>query len=234
MIRIDKFFSETGTLSRTETAKAIKFGQIFVDGEKVKTSDIKIDEKKAVVTYLGQVVNYQKYVYIMLNKPQGVISATEDKSQKTVLDLLPDKYKKMNLFPCGRLDKDTLGLVILTNDGESGHKALAPKSHVKKTYLFECADNLSSADVVKIEQGVLLKDGYLTKPCEIEMINCKKGKITLTEGKYHEIKRMLGAVGNKITYLERISFGGIILDSSLKRGEWRELNCQEINIFCKK
>lgn len=234
MIRLDKFFSETGTLSRSETAKAVKLGQILVDGERVKTSDVKINENKSVVTYLGQVINYQKYVYIMLNKPEGVISATEDKSQKTVLDLLPEKYKKMNLFPCGRLDKDTLGLVILTNDGESGHKALAPKSHVKKTYLFECADELSSENEFKIEQGILLKDGYITKPCEIEMIDSKKGKITLTEGKYHEIKRMLGAVGNKITYLERISFGDIMLDANLKRGEWRELNSQEIKLFCKK
>ena len=167
----------------------------------------------------------------MLNKPLGVVSATEDKIHKTVLDLVDEKYKKYNLFPCGRLDKDTLGLVILTNDGESAHRALSPKKHVTKTYKFECAEDLTSDQILSIESGVTLKDGYTTKPCKITEYKDCKGYITLTEGKYHEIKRIFGANHNKITYLERVSFGKITLDETLPRGSFRELTPKEIEQF---
>ena len=163
----------------------------------------------------------------MLNKPEGVVSATEDRVQKTVLDLLPEKYRKMGLFPCGRLDKDTLGLMLLTNDGKIAHNLLAPKRHVSKVYFFECADPLDKASEHKIENGILLKDGYMAKPCRIHMKEKTKGYIQLTEGKYHEIKRMFGAVGNKITFLERVNFGPLELDKNLARGEWRELTEEE-------
>lgn len=228
MIRLDKFFTETATLSRSEAGVAIKRGLVKVDGEIIKKPDYKINELNAKVEYNGKDIKYQKFVYIMLNKPQGVVSATEDTKQKTVLDLLPEKYKKLGMFPCGRLDKDTLGLVILTNDGESGHRLLAPKSHVSKTYKYICADPLDIKSKVKIENGIELRDGQVTKPCIIKMDTSTEGKITLTEGKYHEIKRLFGAVGNKIVYLERISFGSLILDVNLKRGEWRELTDSEI------
>lgn len=229
MIRLDKFFTETATLTRSEAGKAIKAGLVIVDGKVIKKPDCKIDETKARVVYNGEHINYKKFVYIMLNKPEGVVSATEDTKQKTVLDLLPEKYKKMGLFPCGRLDKDTLGLILLTNDGTSAHNLLAPKKHVSKTYKYECAEFLSKQNKHKIEQGIELKDGFVTKPCKIEILNDKSGYITLTEGKYHEIKRMFGAISNKITYLERVSFGSLILDENLKRGEWRELTEEEIN-----
>ena len=233
MIRLDKFFTETGTLTRSEAGNAIKKGLVTVNGEVIKKPDCKINETSSKVTYCGEVIKYQKYVYIMLNKPNGVVSATEDARQKTVLDLLPEKYKKMGLFPCGRLDKDTLGLVILTNDGASSHKLLSPKNHVAKVYHFNCADPLDKQSEHKIEQGILLKDGYVTKPCKIHMKEKKVGYIELTEGKYHEIKRMFGAVGNKITYLERVSFGAIKLDENLKRGEYRNLTEQEIKDLLK-
>ena len=164
----------------------------------------------------------------------GVVSATEDKVQKTVLDLLPEKYQKMGLFPCGRLDKDTLGLVLLTNDGKLAHNLLAPKKHITKVYYFECAEKLDKHNEHKIEGGIELKDGYITKPCKIHMKDDTKGYIELTEGKYHEIKRMLGAVSNKITFLERVNFGPLELDTNLQRGQWRELTEQEIKDLIKK
>ena len=233
MIRLDKFFTETATLSRSEANAEIKKGRVTVDGEIIKKPDCKINEQTAKVIYNGQVINYNKYVYIMLNKPSGVVSATEDARQKTVLDLLPQKYKKMGLFPCGRLDKDTLGLVILTNDGISAHKLLAPKKHVSKVYYFECAEELTKHNEHKLEAGILLKDGYVTKPCRIHMKEKNRGYIQLTEGKYHEIKRMFGAVGNKITFLERTNFGALALDPTLQRGEFRELTNLEVEQLIK-
>lgn len=228
-MRLDKFFTETATLSRREAIEQIRKGKVQVNGIVVIDSATKINENTDVIVYDGNIVSYQKYVYIMLNKPEGVVSATEDTNQKTVLDLLPDKYKKLGLFPCGRLDKDTLGLVMLTNNGELAHNLLSPKKHVQKTYRYNCANPLSNESKQKIENGLMLADGYITKSCKITKINDTIGDITLTEGKYHEIKRLFGAVGNKITYLERISFGPLKLDVSLKRGEWRELTINEID-----
>ena len=163
----------------------------------------------------------------MLNKPEGYVSATEDGYEKTVLDLLPEEERRKNLFPCGRLDKNTLGLMILTNDGENAHKLLSPKNHVSKTYRFKSKLPISKEDKQRLEDGIDI-GGYLTKPCKIELFDgSASGDITITEGKYHQIKRMLEAVDNKITYLERIAFGTISLDSSLGRGEWRYLTENE-------
>ena len=227
-MRLDKFFTQTGTLSRSGATKAIKTGQVKVNNIIQKKADFKIDENKDTISLNDQVIKYQKYVYIMLNKPDGVVSATEDKKQKTALDLLPEKYQKLNLFPCGRLDKDTLGLMLLTNDGQTAHNLLSPKKHIKKTYFYRCIEPLSLKNKHKIELGITLKDGYTTKPCCIKLIDETSGEITLTEGKYHEIKRLFGAVGNKIIFLERISFGTLILDKSLARGTYRELNEEEL------
>lgn len=228
-MRLDKFFTETATLSRSEAVSEIKRGRVKVNNITITKPDFKINESTDEVLYDGQKVEYQKYVYLMLNKPLGVVSATEDKQYKTVLDLVPEKYKKMGLFPCGRLDKETSGLVILTNDGDRAHKWLSPKSHVSKTYLYECAEALSNEDKEKIELGITLRDGYTTKPCKIEKQTETKGTITLTEGKYHEVRRMFGAVANKITVLKRISFGGLGLDKSLSSGEYKELTAKELN-----
>lgn len=230
-MRLDKFVSNNTSLSRSEASSQIKKGKVCVDGEKITSPDFKIDENKNVISLNGDVIYYQKFTYIMLNKPQGVVSATTDTRDKTVLDLLPQEYKKQNLFPCGRLDKDTLGLVILTNNGVGAHKLLSPKNHVTKEYEYECADPLNFDDKKKIEQGILLKDGYTAKPCTIKQITPHKGIITLTEGKYHEIKRMFGAVGNKITFLKRISFGSIKLDTKLEYGQFRPLTEEEKSIF---
>ena len=229
-MRIDKFFSEIGMFTRRESADRIKRGLVTVNGVTVKKSDVKIDENKDEVRYMGEIVVYKKFVYVLLNKPQGVVSATEDGRDKTVLDLLPVDMQKLNLFPCGRLDKDTVGLVILTNDGVSAHNNLSPKRHVTKKYFFETADPFSCEDITAIEKGITLLDGYTTKPCKIEKISEKSGYISLIEGKYHEIKRLFGARKNKITFLERVSFGNIFL-GDLPRGKWRFLTEEEEKIF---
>lgn len=229
-MRVDKFLSEMGKASRTESAKLAKSGKITVNGVIIKKADIHIDPYKDEVKLLGQVVSYKKYTYIMMNKPEGYVSATEDGREKTVLDLLNDEERKKDLFPCGRLDKNTLGLVILTNDGEGAHRLLSPKHHVSKVYHFKSKLPIFEQDIIALEQGVDI-GGYVTKPCKISLASDTEGEIILTEGKYHQIKRMLEAIGNKITYLERISFGEIALDPKLARGEWRHLTIEEENLL---
>lgn len=231
-MRLDKFFSQTGTLTRSQVQKQLKLGKVTVNGETIKKADYKVDPDKDEIRYNENKIVYRRFVYIMMNKPRGVVSATEDRDQKTVLDLLPEDLLKFNLFPCGRLDKDTTGLVVLTNDGISAHNALSPKKHVEKKYSFETADAYSDADVTAIESGITLKDGYSTKPCKIERISETEGYIYLTEGKYHEIKRLFGARSNKITKLERIGFGKLEI-GDLPEGAWRYLTEEEISWFVK-
>ncbi len=231
-MRLDKFFSQTGTLTRSQAQKQLKLGKVTVNGETIKKADYKVDPDKDEIRYNDDKIVYRRFIYIMMNKPRGVVSATEDRDQKTVLDLLPEDLLKFDLFPCGRLDKDTTGLVVLTNDGISAHNALSPKKHVEKKYSFETADTYSDADVTAIESGITLKDGYSTKPCKIERISETEGYIYLTEGKYHEIKRLFGARSNKITKLERIGFGKLEI-GDLPEGDWRYLTEEEISWFTK-
>ncbi len=231
-MRLDKFFSQTGTLTRSQVQKQLKLGKVTVNGETIKKADYKVDPDKDEIRYNENKIVYRRFVYIMMNKPRGVVSATEDRDQKTVLDLLPEDLLKFDLFPCGRLDKDTTGLVVLTNDGISAHNALSPKKHVEKKYSFETADAYSDADVTAIESGITLKDAYSTKPCKIERISETEGYIYLTEGKYHEIKRLFGARSNKITKLERIGFGKLEI-GDLPEGDWRYLTEEEISWFAK-
>ncbi len=231
-MRLDKFFSQTGTLTRSQAQKQLKLGKVTVNGETIKKADYKVDPDKDEIRYNEDKIVYRRFIYIMMNKPRGVVSATEDRDQKTVLDLLPEDLLKFDLFPCGRLDKDTTGLVVLTNDGISAHNALSPKKHVEKKYSFETADAYSDADVTAIESGITLKDGYSTKPCKIERISETEGYIYLTEGKYHEIKRLFGARSNKITKLGRIGFGKLEI-GDLPEGDWRYLTEEEISWFTK-
>ncbi len=219
-----------GKATRTESGKLARAGKLLVNGAIVKKADIHIDPEKDIVSLNGVTVNYKKYTYIMLNKPEGYVSATDDEREKTVLDLLPSEERRLGLFPCGRLDKNTLGLVILTNDGDSAHRCLSPKHHVDKIYKFECKLPLTQESAELLEKGIDI-GGYFTKPCKIKLYNETSGEITLTEGKYHQIKRMLEAVDNKITYLERLSFGGIYLDNTLERGQWRYLTDNEEKLF---
>ncbi len=231
-MRLDKFLSVTATATRSESGKAARGGRILVNGVACKNASIHIDPDNDVVIYNGERVVYRKYTYIMLNKPKGLVSATEDNNDKTVLELLPEKLRGIGLFPCGRLDKNTVGLMLLTDNGELGHKLLAPKSHVSKTYGFECLYELSDDDVKALENGVYIAGGYLTKPAKIKLYDGRlSGEITITEGKYHQIKFMFETVKNKITELERLTFGPLAKDEKLARGEWRYLTDSEVEML---
>lgn len=233
-MRLDKFFTHAGLLSRKECALAVKRGRVNVNGKVITDPAVHINENEDDITFDGVRVGYSKYVYIMLNKPKGYVSSSDEPGEHTVLELLPDNIVKCNVFPSGRLDKDTTGLMIITNDGASSHRALAPKSHVEKTYAYECADMLTDSDVERMKKGITLADGYTTMPCDIVKKTDTSGVITLKEGKYHQIKRMFGACGNKITSLKRLTFGDIKLDESLEVGTWRYLTDDEINSFTQK
>ncbi len=227
-MRLDKMISECGIASRSEVAKAARAGSITVDGAPVRRADVKVDPEHQEVIYCGTRVVWRRFVWLMLNKPDGYISATEDgRGDPVVTDLLPAEYRKMGVFPCGRLDKHTLGLMLLTNDGTLSHRLLAPKSHVTKQYGFRVKFQLSQEDVTSLESGVDI-GGYVTKPCRVTLRGEKEGIIAITEGKYHQIKLMMEAVHNQIVYLERLTFGKLSLDPALSRGEWRELTSEEI------
>ena len=227
-MRLDKFLSVTATATRSEAGKAARAGQITVNGVPVKKADVQIDPDKDRVTYCGPPVAYKQYHYVLLNKPDGYVSATEDGRDPTVLELLPPQYTAFGLFPCGRLDKHTLGLMLLTDDGDTAHRLLSPRRHVSKRYAFRCKFPLTKEECERFREGLVLEDGYETKPADIELNeDMRSGVITLVEGKYHQIKRMLEALHNQITYLERISFGPLTLPVDLDRGEWRELTPEE-------
>ena len=231
-MRIDKLLSELGIASRKEAAKVARSGGIAVDGAMVKDLSKHIDPDKCRVTYLGREVIYQKYTYVMLNKPTGYVSATDDKSMPYVTELLPEELRRRELFPVGRLDRDTVGLMILTNNGQLAHSLLSPKHHVKKEYYFTSAEPLDADAESAFIEGITLADGYECKPAELYLDEGRReGRIVLTEGKYHQIKRMIASRDNRVTSLERISFGGIPLDKSLARGEWRYLTDEEISLL---
>ena len=225
-MRLDKFIVESGLATRTEISKAAKNGAVSVNGVVVRRASGHIDPVCDKVTYCGKEVIYREFSYIMLNKPTGYVSARTDDLSPTVIELLPPELQRIGLFPCGRLDKNTLGLMLLTNNGPLSHKLLAPKNHVDKKYRFETKFPISEADVAELQSGVDI-GGYFTAPCIVEMTGEKSGYITLTEGKYHQIKLMAEAVHNQITYLERVTFGPIALDTTLERGEWRYLTPEE-------
>ena len=228
-MRLDKFLSVTGTLSRSDAKRAIRAGRVSVGGIAARSGELQLDPEKERVCLDGREIIYRRATYIMLNKPEGYVSATDDPRDKTVLELLPDELRRLNLFPCGRLDKYTLGLMLITDDGELSHRLLAPKSHVSKNYRFRAEKPVSESDRLLLESGVHIEGGYLTKTARVTLDDSSSGGIiTICEGKYHQIKQMLEAVSNKITYLERVSFGPLTLDEQLARGEWRFLTEEEI------
>ncbi|MBR3715900.1 MAG: rRNA pseudouridine synthase [Clostridia bacterium] len=228
-MRLDKFLVSTGCVTRSEASKLCRAGKVTVNGHPEKDSSVKIDPEADIVSVGGKAVEYRKYTYIMLNKPEGVVSATED-GDVTVIDLLPQELRRIGLFPCGRLDKNTHGFVLITNHGELSHFLLSPKHHVRKEYYFETKFPISEEDKAALEKGVDI-GGYVTAPCVVRLEGEKKGVITLTEGKYHQIKLMMTAVHNQITFLKRISFAEIALDSTLDEGSWRYLSEYEIEIL---
>ena len=228
-MRIDKFISDSGIASRRECAAAAKRGQVLIDGVPVRDASRHIDPEAQTVVYMGREVSYRKFTYVMLNKPEGYVSATEDSRLPVVTELLSDELRRIELFPVGRLDRDTVGLMILTNNGQLAHTLLSPKRHVEKKYFFKCAEPLAQGAEDQFLNGVTLADGYECKSAVIEPSEDRlSGVITLTEGKYHQIKRMIAASGNRVTYLERITFGTLALDTNLERGQWRFLTDNEI------
>lgn len=227
-MRLDKLLSVTASATRSEAGKAARAGRITVNGVPVRRADVQVDEHRDRVALDGVPVVYKPYRYVLLNKPDGYVSATEDGRDPTVLELLPPLYTTLGLFPCGRLDKHTLGLMLLTNDGELSHRLLSPRRHVAKRYAFRCKFPLTREECARFREGLVLEDGYETKPADIVLDEgAKSGVITLVEGKYHQIKRMLESLHNQITYLERISFGPLTLPDTLERGQWRELTPEE-------
>ena len=227
MERLDKRLVGTGNWSRKEAKELVKAGRVAVNGQVVRKSEDKVDDS-ALITVDGNPIEAAGPVYIMLHKPAGLVSATEDAREKTVLSLLPERYQKLGLFPAGRLDKDTEGLLLMTNDGALAHRLLAPKSHVDKVYYVEVDGILDKLDCVAVEQGMTLGDGYVCLPGHLEPLkDGRSALITIHEGKYHQIKRMMLALHNQITELERISFGPLTLPPTLARGDWRELTPEE-------
>ena len=236
MKRLDKFLVEMSVASRSTIKDMAKKGRITVNGQIVKASDTKIDESADVVAVDGQVIAFSSTEYFMLNKPAGVITATLDKKAKTVLDLL-DERTRNDLFPIGRLDKDTEGLLLITNDGDLAHRLLAPKKHVDKVYYADIRGVVTDEHVRQFASGLTLSDGTAVMPGELVVLDvdstAKTSRIRLTihEGKFHQVKRMFEAVGTEVTYLKRLSMGPLSLDENLLPGEYRRLTDEEINML---
>ena len=233
MIRLDKFLSEMSGWTRSEVKKIVRTGSVTVDGNEVKKPETKIDEKLSIVRVDGRQIKYNKYEYYMLNKPKGFVSATTDREHKTVVDIISSSEKK-DLFPVGRLDIDTEGLLLITNDGELAHRLLSPKNHVEKTYYVEVSGILDDADVDAVEKGLDIGEEKNTIPAKMEILktdiqnNISSCYLTIHEGKFHQVKRMMKKLGKTVTYLKRVSMGSLILDSKLKKGNYRKLTEQEI------
>lgn len=234
--RVDKLLGHVGIGTRTEIKAMVKAGRIRVNGQLVKDpgSHVKPDLDRIEVD--GQPVVYREFIYLMMNKPQGVISATEDQYTNTVLDLLTPEHRAFHPFPAGRLDKDTEGLLLLTNDGQLAHQLLSPKKHVPKTYYATIDAEVSAADADAFRQGVTLDDGYRTMPGELTILRAgptSEIELTIHEGKFHQVKRMFEAVGKHVTYLKRISMGALPLDPALALGEYRELTAAELALLAR-
>lgn len=229
-MRLDKFLCEMNIGTRSQVKAYLKQGLVTVNGILVKDSDTKLDENRDIVTYRGEELHYQQYHYYMLNKPQGVVTATKDNVSKTVMELLPLEIRK-KLFPVGRLDKDTEGLLLLTDDGALSHRLLSPTNHVDKTYLVTIAKPLTFEACKNLEEGVDIGEAHPTRPAIVEILNKSQILLTIQEGRFHQVKRMLKAVDNEVTALKRISFGGLKLDESLMPGESRELSELEVKLL---
>ena len=226
-MRLDKFLCDTAGLTRTEAKNAVKKGQIAVNGQVQKAADFKVKENEDTVTFQGKPLSYAAFHYYMLHKPAGVITATEDKKESTVMDILKEEKVK-NLFPVGRLDKDTEGLLLITDDGELAHNLLSPKKHVDKEYLVKVRDSISEEDCKKLSEGVDIGDEKPTAPAKVERVAEKEILLTIREGRFHQVKRMLQAVGNEVVYLKRLSMGSLRLPEDLKKGAYRPLSEEEI------
>lgn len=226
--RIDKIIASTGKLSRSETKKAAKKGSITVNGKAIKDCSAKISNND-VLMLNGEQIFYRKFIYVMLNKPKGYVCSTDDPSSPIVNLLLTPELQKLNLFSVGRLDKNTTGLVILTNDGDLAHRLISPAKHVSKVYIATTLHRISQDTINKFKDGVVLEDGYKCMPATLEELENTVCRVTIKEGKYHQIKRMFEAEGNKVLELNRVSIGGLQLDKGLKLGNFRLLDDSEVH-----
>ena len=232
-MRLDKYLVSCALGSRTEVKNFLKSGRVTVNGKKEKSAKLQINEETDEFCFDGQKLDYEEFVYYMMNKPQGVISATEDPKHKTVLDLLDDYARAKEVFPVGRLDIDTHGLLLLTNDGKLAHALLSPKHHVDKTYLAQINGVMTDADVETFAKGIPLKD-FSCQPAKLELVSIDREKeeslvrVTIAEGKFHQVKRMVAYCGKEVVDLQRLTMGTLILDENLKRGEWRRLSKEEL------
>lgn len=231
MERIDKIISSQGKYSRSEIKKLASQGRIKINDNIVKKVNEKIDIETSTIYIDNEKLDFKRNIYLILNKPKGYISASEDRSQKTVLDLIPEKYFRKGLFPAGRLDKDTTGMMIITDDGEFAHNILAPRKHIEKTYRVQIDIDITEEMKEKFKQGIVLKD-HVCCPATIIVEDKNTALITITEGKYHQIKRMFGCFGAKVVNLHRISMGGLQLPSDLEEGQCRELTKEELEKVC--
>ena len=232
-MRLDKFLVACAVGSRTDVKNFLKAGRVTVNGKKGKSAKLQINEEADEICFDGQVLHYEEFVYYMMNKPQGVISATEDPKHKTVLDLLDDLARSKEVFPVGRLDIDTHGLLLLTNDGQLAHALLSPKRHVDKTYLAQVNGIMTDEDIETFAQGIPLKD-FTCQPAKLELVSMDAEKnqslvrVSIAEGKFHQIKRMVAYCGKEVVDLQRLTMGTLTLDENLKRGEWRRLTKEEL------
>ncbi|KIL08695.1 pseudouridine synthase [Clostridium botulinum] len=237
MERLDKIISNLGYGSRKEAKLLAKKGLIEVDGKIIKDSSVNIDPEKSIVKINGEEIFYRKYIYLMMNKPTGVISATHDSKDETVIDLLELDHQIFDPFPVGRLDKDTVGLLLLTNDGDFNHRMISPKWHVDKVYYAKIDKEVNEKDQEAFKKGVVLDDGYKCLEAKLDIISASpegsEVRITIQEGKYHQVKRMFEARDKKVVYLKREEFGGLILNETLEEGEYRELSDEELAILNK-
>ena len=227
MERLDKIISATGKKSRREVREMVRQGRVLVDGKPAPAADMKVDPQTAVILLDGEPLGYEKFTYVMLHKPAGVLTATEDRRQETVLDLLPPELRRRTLSPVGRLDKDTEGLLLLTNDGQLAHRLLSPKSHVDKVYYARVDGALEPGDIAAFAAGMTLGDGLECLPAGLEILSPTEAFVTLREGKFHQVKRMLAARGKPVLYLKRLSMGRLRLDPALAPGAWRMLTEEE-------
>jgi 16S rRNA pseudouridine516 synthase len=231
---MDKLLANMGFGTRKDVKKLMKSGSVHVNGEVVKEGKTHVNPNLDLVTVFGEEVKYKPYIYLMLNKPQGVISATEDQEHETVIDLLLYEHAMYEPFPVGRLDKDTEGLLLITNDGQFSHALMSPRKHVPKTYTATVRGEVTDEDITLFKQGVTLEDGYVTKPAELIILEqgaTSEIKLTITEGKYHQVKRMFEAVGKKVLSLKRLKIGELELDHDLELGTYRELTESEIDLL---
>lgn len=228
-MRLDKYLTNQGIGSRSQVKALIKSKKVFVNNVLENKPERHIDENNDIVSLDGVNLEYNKFYYYMLNKPPGVLTAVKDNNYKTVMDIM-DVTPKEGLFPVGRLDKDTQGLLLITNDGELSHNLLSPKKHVNKTYYVELNGELIDSDIDLFAKGLDIGEKNITKPAKLEILSGRnKAYITITEGKYHQVKRMFQAIGLTVTFLKRISMGSLILDKNLKSGEYRKLTKEEIS-----